>query len=108
MYGYSEAEALKMNIRDIVPEDKREEALGLVTQIFRGERVEALETQRRIKDGHILDVWLTVTVLTDEAGQPTAVATTERDITERKRTEEEHNKTIDALKQEVADLQQKQ
>jgi hypothetical protein len=29
-----------------------------------------------------LDVWLTVTKLVDDAGQPYAVATTERDVTE--------------------------
>jgi signal transduction histidine kinase len=37
----------------------------------------------------LIDVWITITTLTDEAGNLAAVATTERDITERKQLERE-------------------
>lgn len=43
--------------------------------------------QRKTKDGTALDVWLTITKLVDERGRPVAVATTERDVTVRKRSE---------------------
>ena len=79
-FGYSEDEALKMNIIDIVPEDKREEALAFVKKLMK-ENIESFETQRITKDGKILDVWLTVTKLVDESGKPVSIATTERDIT---------------------------
>ena len=84
MYGYTESEALAMSIRRIMPENKRIRARELV-------RVSAapIEIQRRTKSGRILDVLLTVTVLRDEKGQPVEVATTERDITERKRADRE-------------------
>ena len=39
------------------------------------------KTQRLTKDGKTLDVWLTVTRLQGEDGNPDAIATTERDIT---------------------------
>jgi PAS domain S-box-containing protein len=87
MYGYPKAQALKMNVSTIVPEDKRQEMLDLVQDVFQGKMVESFETQRVTKDGRRLDVWLTVTALLDEAETPTAVATTERDITERKRVD---------------------
>jgi two-component system CheB/CheR fusion protein len=83
MYGYSEDEALKMNIRDIVSEDKRKEALAFIKKLQK-EDVEPFETQRITKDGKQLNVWLTVTKLFDDDGKPTAIATTERDITGRK------------------------
>ena len=83
MYGYSEGEALKMNILDIVPEDKRKEALAFIKKLQK-EDVESFETQRITKDGKQLNVWLTVTKLFDDDGKPTAIATTERDITGRK------------------------
>ena len=79
MYGYSEDEALTMNIRDIVPEGDKTEALDMVKKL-RGEEVESFESQRKTKDGRIIDVWLTVTRLVDDEGKPTAVATTERNL----------------------------
>ena len=83
MYGYSEDEALKMNIRDIVPEDKRKEALAFIKKLQK-EDVESFETRRITKDGKQLNVWLTVTRLVDDDGKQMAIATTERDITGRK------------------------
>ena len=87
MYGYSETEALGMNILDIVPDLSKEEAVGLIQQIKTGRPIDSLETKRVTKDKRILDVWLTITKLTDDNGRVTAVATTERDITERKQME---------------------
>ena len=83
MYGYSEAEALSMNIVDTVPKEYQEEALGFLASLKRGELVPNLETKRKHKDGRIIDVWLTNTKLTDDKGNLTGIATTERDISER-------------------------
>ena len=83
MYGYSEDEALKMNIRDIVPEDKRKEALAFVKKLQKKD-VESFEAQRITKDGKQLNVWLTATRLIDDDGKPMAIATTERENTGRK------------------------
>jgi PAS domain S-box-containing protein len=80
MYGYHEAEALKMNIYDIIPEEKHQEELDIISRIFQGQEVESFETTRLTKDGRTLDVWLTVTVLVDASGKPYAMATTERDM----------------------------
>jgi len=81
MYGITEDEALKMNVIDIVPQDKRKEVLAFIKKLQK-EKVESFETQRITKDGRTLDVWLTVTRLVDDDGKPVAIATTERDISE--------------------------
>jgi PAS domain S-box-containing protein len=86
MYGYSEDEALSMNIVDTVPKEYQEEALGFLASLKRGELVPNLETKRKTKDGGILDVWLTNTKLTDDKGKLTGLATTERDITVQTKT----------------------
>ena len=87
IYGYSEAEALTKNIVDTVPTEYQKEALGFLASLKRGELVPTLETKRKTKDGRIVDVWLTNTKLTDDKGKLTGIATTERDISERKQSE---------------------
>lgn len=89
MYGYTEAEALGMSIRRLVPGKRRGSARELVLEPAPGRTAAPIEIQRRTKDGRTLDVLLTVTVLHDEKGRPVEFATTERDITELKRAERE-------------------
>ena len=78
VYGWSEAEALSMNIRDRTPKGLREEELAMVLKLSRAEILEPYRTQRIAKDGRIVKVWLTATALVNEAGQMYAIATTER------------------------------
>ncbi|MBP9674842.1 MAG: PAS domain S-box protein, partial [Bacteriovoracaceae bacterium] len=87
IYGYSEVEALRMNIIDTVPAEYQEEAQVFLASLKRGELVPNFETKRKHKNGRIIDVWLTNTKLTDDEGRLTGIATTERDITQRKQAE---------------------
>ncbi len=82
MYGFSENEALGMNISSTFSEGENREMLRLMPRVIRGEIVEPFATRRKSRDGRLLDVLLTVTLLRDEEGRPQAVATTERDITD--------------------------
>ena len=102
MYGYTESEALAMNIQEIIPEAKRQEALEFIAAA-----VPSFETQRVTKDGRTLDVWLTATKLVDEAGKPVGIATTERDVTEHRRLEKVQSQLIAQLEnanQELKDF----
>ena len=78
VYGWSEAEALAMNIRDLVPEGHREESLTMVKRLARAEVLEPCRLQRIAKDGRIVHVRLTATALVNAAGEAYAVVTTER------------------------------
>ncbi|MHC4215964.1 MAG: PAS domain-containing sensor histidine kinase [Planctomycetota bacterium] len=89
MYGYTKAEALKMNVRKLAPKNGRKGALALLKRLRKGEKIRSFEAERLTKDGRVIDVWITITTLRDEAGNLVAVATTERDITERKHLERE-------------------
>jgi len=80
MYGWSEAEALLMNVRDRIPKGRQEEALVKVRQLNEAEILEPYRTQRIVKDGTVVDVWMTATALLNESGQMYAIATTERAI----------------------------
>jgi PAS domain S-box-containing protein len=106
MYGYTEAEALKLNSISLVPEEGRSQALCFLEDIKNGKEIASLEVKRQTKDKRIIDVWLTVTKLVDDCGHPVAIATTERDITERKITEESLIKAKNELEIKVAERTQ--
>jgi two-component system CheB/CheR fusion protein len=106
MYGYCEAEAVKLNLRDLATEAEREHALDFIERAARGEAVSSFETQRKAQDGRVLDVWATVTLLRDTAGNATSVATTERDMTARRRAEEQIRALNASLEQRVAERTQ--
>jgi two-component system CheB/CheR fusion protein len=78
MYGWSEAEALKMNIHDLIPASQKADALTMVRQLARAEVLAPYRAQRVAKDGRIVNIWLTATALVTETGKIYAIATTER------------------------------
>jgi PAS domain S-box-containing protein len=106
MYGYSEEEALQKNIWLLTPPDREEEQKDFTLRLIAGEAITSLETQRITKDGRILDIWMTVTKLVDDTGKPIGIASTERDITARKRKEEKIQQLNEQLIQKTSELEQ--
>ncbi len=78
MYGWTEAEALLMNIQDRIPPGLREEALARLRQPGQAEVLEPYRTRRLTKTGAQVDIWLTATALLSDAGRICAIATTEQ------------------------------
>ncbi len=83
IYGYSEGEALQMNVRELVPKTDRKQLEVLFSTVAAGNRAESMQTTRIAKNGRILKVWLVASSLMDARGQPVALATTERLISEK-------------------------
>ena len=78
LYGWSEAEALAMNVRDRIPPGLREEESAEVNRLNRAAAPEPYRTQRIAKDGAVVEVSIVSTALVNGAGRIYAVATTER------------------------------
>ncbi len=78
MYGWTEAEALHMNVLDRIPKPLREEALARLHQLALGQWLAPYQTERLAKDGTVVAVSLTSTTLVNESGRIYGVATTER------------------------------
>ncbi len=78
MYGWSEAEALTMNIRDRIPERVQHDELVVIQRLSQAENLEPYSTERLTKSGAVVEVWLTATALMNEAGVMYAIVTTER------------------------------
>jgi PAS domain S-box-containing protein len=91
IYGYTSEEAKGENISILAPDDRREELLHIFEALKRGESITHLETVRRTKDGRLIDVALTLSPTRDEAGRVTGASTIARDITDRKRADQERS-----------------
>jgi PAS domain S-box-containing protein len=98
MYGYTEKDALQMTLWQITPSNKTAEKKNFIRRLVEGETITSFETQRVTKDGRILDVWMTVTKLVDDAGKPIGIASTDRDITMRKREAEEASRMVTVVR----------
>ncbi|OGD13617.1 chemotaxis protein CheR [Candidatus Atribacteria bacterium RBG_19FT_COMBO_35_14] len=84
MYGWSEAEALTMNIRDLISESIREKELAIVKQLSQSEVLKPYRAQRVTKDGRMVEVLMTATAVMNEAGEIYAITTTAREIRQKK------------------------
>ncbi|MFA5214459.1 chemotaxis protein CheB [Sulfuricurvum sp.] len=78
MYGWSEDEALRMNVNDRIPQPQRKNALAKLHDLSQDEILQPYRTERITKKGTIVEVWMTSTALMDEKGKMYAIATTER------------------------------
>lgn len=87
IYGWTREELLGHPIKAIVPPERYEQADELLERCKRGEIVRNVEGLRMKKSGEKNPVLLTLSLLTDEAEEPTAIATISRDITDLKRAE---------------------
>jgi PAS domain S-box-containing protein len=89
LYGYTAAEIVGQSVTMLIPTDRPDEEPYILDQIRRGVRVDHYETVRRHKDGTIIDVSLTVSPVRDAAGRIIGASKIARDITARKRAENE-------------------
>src|SRR6478672_9526189 len=89
VYGYPAIEAIGRPVTFLLPEDRPDEETLILDRIGRGERVEHFETVRRRKSGERIDVSLTISPVRDNNGRIIAVSHIARNITDRKRLDEQ-------------------
>jgi two-component system CheB/CheR fusion protein len=78
LFGWNESEALQMNVRELIPEAGRDQALAIVHQLSNAAILQPYHMERVAKDGRIVNVSLTATALVNESASAYAIATTER------------------------------
>ena len=78
MYGWSEAQALAMNVQVRIPPALRPQAIDRLLLLSSAEVLEPFCTQRLTESGASVEVWITATALLDEQGLMYGVSTTER------------------------------
>jgi two-component system CheB/CheR fusion protein len=87
LFGYTAAEAVGQPISFLAPPERRDEMPTILSAVRRGERVDHFETERMAKDGHRLQVSLSVSPIKDADGRVVGAAKIARDITRRKAAE---------------------
>jgi PAS domain S-box-containing protein len=93
IFGFGEADAVGQPITILVPPELRYEEEAILRSARAGDKVEHFETVRMTKEGKKINVSLTISPLRDATGRIVGSSRIARDITERKRAEEELRKS---------------
>jgi PAS domain S-box-containing protein len=98
-YGYTAEEAIGRHMSLLLPADRPDEEAEILDRIGRGQSVEHFETVRRRKNGDLIDVSLTISPVRDQSGRVVGASHVARDITERKRLEEQlrHTQKLEGI-----------
>jgi two-component system CheB/CheR fusion protein len=78
LYGWSEKEALRMKISNIIPDNYREKELSITQRLSVAEVLTPYQTERLRQDGTIIAVTKTPTALVNEKGVMYAISSIER------------------------------
>jgi PAS domain S-box-containing protein len=106
LFGYAAEEVLGRPVTILIPPEQHDEEPRIVERLKRGERIEHYETVRVRKDGGRVPVSLSVSPLRDSTGRVVGAAKILRDITERKRAEQELAERAEHLARSNAELEQ--
>ncbi len=103
LFGYQAEEVVGQPITLIVPPERLDKEKEILARLARGERIDHFETVRMAKDGHRVDISLTVSPIRDAEGRIIGASKVARDVTERKLEEEalqaERRKTVEVLRE---------
>jgi PAS domain S-box-containing protein len=106
LFGYTAQEAIGQPVTMLMPPERIDEEPGILERIRRGERIEHYDTVRRRKDGTLLDVSLTVSPIVDTYGRIVGASKIAREITERKKTDQQLRSLKEDLEMRVAERTQ--
>ncbi len=104
LFGYRADEAVGQPVTILIPEDRHDEEPEILAQIRRGERVDHYESVRRRKDGSLVDVSLTISPIRNAAGVIVGASKIARDITERKRAQEQQHMLLREMNHRIKNL----
>ncbi|WEX89966.1 PAS domain S-box protein [Sinorhizobium garamanticum] len=104
LFGYAPEEVIGKPITIIIPVDRHHEETTILGRLRRGERIDHYETIRRRKDGSFVEVSLTVSPVRNSKGEIIGASKIARDITERRRAEEQQHLLLREMSHRVKNL----
>ncbi|MGH6922757.1 MAG: PAS domain S-box protein, partial [Propylenella sp.] len=104
LFGYTAEEMIGQPVTLLIPEDRQNEEPGILDRIRRGKRVEPYDTMRRRKDGSLVEISLTASPLKDTSGRVIGASTIARDISERRRAEQQERLLLREMHHRIMNL----
>ena len=101
VFGYLAEDVIGKPITILIPPDRMNEEPEIIGRVRRGERVDHYDTVRRRKDGSLIDISLTVSPIKDTDGRIIGASKIARDITERKRAQEQQKLLVNEMKHRI-------
>ncbi len=105
-YGWSRNELIGKSSNILVPPDRHERVEETNERAKRGERVANVEALHRKKSGEVVPVLLSLSLLTNEKGEPVGIAAITKNLSDLKRTEEMLRSQTKALERSNKDLEE--
>ncbi len=96
-YGWDREDLLDSYILKLVPEERHNSSLAIRKSCLEGQRVHNYEDVRITKSGEIMNVLVTLSLITDEKGMAVGLASIAKDITEIKRIQQSMNDSLNFL-----------
>ena len=104
LFGYAAKEIIGQHIAVLAAPGREDEMPMILQRIRRGERVHHYDTLRRRKDGSLIEISLTVSPIRDSHGRVIGASKIARDISSRRRLEEERELRLGELRHRVKNL----
>ncbi len=104
IFGYTAKEMVGQPILALLPAGKEHEEIGILGRLRAGERICGHATQRRRKDGTLVEVSLTISPVLDARGQIVGASKIARDITAEREAEAAQKRLIEQLQTALAEI----
>ena len=101
LFGYEADETVGKPITILIPPDRLAEETSIIERLRRGEKIKSFETVRQRKDGSLIDISLTVSPVKDADGKVIGASKVARDITERKRSQQQKDLLLFEMKHRI-------
>ncbi|MEQ7801825.1 PAS domain S-box protein [Pedobacter sp. ASV1-7] len=101
IFGFHQEEVAGLPAHFFLPADKQHQAIDLLQQVSRGEKVKQFETRMNTKENGTIDVSITLSPIKDSKGKLIGFSKIVRDITEKKEEEQRKNSFIAMVSHEL-------
>jgi PAS domain S-box-containing protein len=104
LFGYKAEEVIGKPVMVLIPPDRHDEEPVILERIGRGERIDHYETVRKRKDGSLVDISLSISPVKSPEGGIIGASKIARDISERKRAQEQQSLLLREMSHRVNNL----